>query len=238
MSHDLDIEARKFADKIQEILNGTITSDIKISVSKPFENYQVLDIAPEGSKIGKFALVPITSFLQEGEEPWLWLLVWYQVKLVGPKKYFGVDSSGFGLSVSKDTGRPIVRIEFDRDKGFEPDHEGTGFHTRNSAHVQIHGESADFGYVKGRLNLGPKKKLQDIHFPVGGRRFRPTLEDFIEFLHAEGLIPALKPDAREILNSSRRDWRRIQLAAAIENDLIDAIQAIEDLGYEVIPKSQ
>lgn len=120
MSHDLDIEARKFADKIQEILNGTITSDIKISVSKPFENYQVLDIAPEGSKIGKFALVPITSFLQEGEEPWLWLLVWYQVKLVGPKKYFGVDSSGLDFPYQKIPGDLLLELNSTETKVLNP----------------------------------------------------------------------------------------------------------------------
>jgi hypothetical protein len=234
MLPDLKSQAESFAHKIEAILNGTVTSEAKIVVTENFANHEVLDIVPEGSKVGKFALIPITSFLAAGEEPWLWLRVWFQVKLIGPKGHFGIESSSFGFTVSKESSRPIVRIEFDRDKGFEPDHDGVGLHVRNAAHVQIHGESNDLGYVKGRLGLNPKKTLADIHFPVGGRRFRPTLEDFIEFLHAEQLIPELKPDAREVLNSNREEWLKIQLKAAIENDIDTSLEALKNLGYKII----
>ena len=48
------------------------------------------------------------------------------------------------------------------------------------------------------------RRLEKFHIPVGGRRFRPTLEDFIEFLHAEGFDPT----PRRLAGGDRRaPWR-------------------------------
>lgn len=50
--------------------------------------------------------------------------------------------------------------------------------------------------------------MQRLHFPVGGRRFRPILEDVIEFLIAEKLA---EPRARwaDALGRERANYQRL-----------------------------
>ena len=47
-------------------------------------------------------------------------------------------------------------------------------------------------YASGLLGRPLVTDLSKLHFPSGGRRFRPTIEDFIEFLAQETLIPTPK----------------------------------------------
>ena len=93
----------------------------------------------------------------------------------------------FALVIDEATARPAVRLEYDRDFGSEPDDTRLGVHRRSAAHVQIHGASEELAYAQAVSGLR-LRRLEMFHIPVGGRRFRPTLEDFIEFLHAEKLI--------------------------------------------------
>ncbi len=62
---------------------------------------------------------------------------------------------------------------------------------------------------------------------MGSRRYRPTLEDFIEFLILEGLTEA-RAGWREVLDAGRDAYRRVQLRAAIRRDPLTALGAIRD----------
>jgi hypothetical protein len=96
------------------------------------------------------------------------------VKLEEPYPYLTVQTSVFALAVAERDGNPAVRIEFDRDRGYEPEDTKQQGHKRSAAHVQIHGVSAEISYLQGRQKAGKLNPLQDFHFPVGGRRFRPS----------------------------------------------------------------
>jgi hypothetical protein len=83
------------------------------------------------------------------------------------------------------------------------------------------------------VNGQQPRPLEKFHVPVGGRRFRPSLEDFIEFLHAEKLLPTLHHGWREVLAETRGDWLRRQLQAAVRNDPDIAAEQLVSMGYEV-----
>jgi hypothetical protein len=79
------------------------------------------------------------------------------------------------------------------------------------------------------------RPLDKFHIPVGGRRYRPSLEDFIEFLHAERLLPTLREGWRELLAETRGDWLRRQLRAAVRNDPDSAAEQLTAMGWNVGP---
>lgn len=78
--------------------------------------------------------------------------------------------------------------------------------------------------------------MEEVHFPVGGSRFRPTLEDVLQLLIEEFGVTA-KDHWQVALRERRSSWERKQLAAAVRDDPAQAIKTLERLGY-VIHKSQ
>ena len=76
--------------------------------------------------------------------------------------------------------------------------------------------------------------LSSLHLPIGGERFRPCLEDFLQFLvvdcgvdHHEGWF--------EPLTRGRERWRRKQLAAVVRDVPGEAALALRELGWTVTP---
>ena len=57
------------------------------------------------------------------------------------------------------------------------------------AHLQICATSESWEEA-GMRHDGDTRLLSKLHLPVGGRRFRPTLEDILEFLIVERLVEA------------------------------------------------
>jgi len=58
------------------------------------------------------------------------------------------------------------------------------------------------------------------HLPVGGRRFRPSLEDVVEFAIAELNVDAKDGYAQRI-EEGRERWRCLQVKAAIRDVIRD-----------------
>ena len=129
--------------------------------------------------------------------------------------------------------RSAFRIEYDRDKGSEPDNSKLGVHARSAAHVQIHGHSEEIGYIQGLNGNNKLRNLSDFHFPVGGRRFRPSLEDFIEFIHSEKLVTTLNSGWQNVLAENRGHWLEIQLKSAVRAQPDVAIKQLTEMGYQV-----
>lgn len=80
------------------------------------------------------------------------------------------------------------------------------------AHLHVAGSRDDLDAVY----LGDDRKtrkLRDLHLPVGGKRFRPTLEDLIEFMATEETVLP-HTGWRTTLDDHRAKWETIQLKAA------------------------
>lgn len=74
--------------------------------------------------------------------------------------------------------------------------------------------------------------LADLHFPLGGDRFRPCLEDVLQMLIREfGMDCA--PQAMDAIDAGRQRWRDRQLMAAVRDHPEAAATALRSLGYRV-----
>jgi hypothetical protein len=135
-------------------------------------------------------------------------------------KYLTVERSAWVVS-----GGPEAEYEF-----FHYDYErGKDHYTE--AHLQVEGVNSHLEQLLegcGRTRTA----LSKLHLPVGGKRFRPALEDVLEFLIDEGIVDA-KPYARDVLERERTEFRRLQLKAAIRRDPDTAAAALRGLGYGV-----
>lgn len=230
---DLIEESEKFAHVLTEVVNGTVAAGARFVVT-PFDGpTQLAWVFPEGSSPAKVSLIPIVCGLPDGDAPQLWLRTSFQVRLDDHEDHLAVQRSVFGLVIDHTTGRPAIRVEYDRDQGNEPDDLTPARHRRSAAHVQIHGSSEELAYVQGLNGDRQLRGLEKFHVPVGGRRFRPSLEDFIEFLWVERLIPRLHDGWQDVLTRHRTNWLTLQLRAAVRNEPETAVAQLEAMGYEV-----
>jgi hypothetical protein len=134
--------------------------------------------------------------------------------------YLAVHKSTFELLGFSDR-QPIARLDFVRD-----------VHTVPAAHWNIHAERGTVSRLLGRTNPDHAGVLSALHFPVGGARMRPCLEDFLQFLLHEFLIDVL-PDTPAVLAEGRERWRRRQVGALVRDAPDEAVRVLTELGYGV-----
>jgi hypothetical protein len=109
-------------------------------------------------------------------EPKIWLGFSMRLEQDFEDKYLMVRQSIMLLSASADPTDTLLHYDYERDKADDyPD-----------AHLQICATSEAWKKVGVRTD-GSERLLERMHLPVGGRRFRPTLEDIVEFLITEKL---------------------------------------------------
>jgi len=151
--------------------------------------------------------------------------------------YLALDREGLHLKVQKSTfavysvldRTPIVRLEYDAAMTRVP-----------AAHWHIHAERGAFSHLLARAHavgaghVTRPHELSSLHFPVGGERFRPCLEDFLEFLVSECGV-----DARSgwdgAVRRGRSDWRKRQLRALTRDAQQEAAETLTALGWTVTP---
>jgi hypothetical protein len=76
--------------------------------------------------------------------------------------------------------------------------------------------------------------MESLHIPTGGSRFRPSLEDVIEFLIRDCKFDA-EQDWEDAVRVGRERWRRKQLRSAVRDAPQDAAEALTKLGYKIEP---
>ncbi|MFF6791087.1 hypothetical protein ACFY9C_18655 [Streptomyces filamentosus] len=125
----------------------------------------------------------------------------FQLHMDPEGEYLTVYKSFFGVFRDETTKVGLVHFDYERDKadGY-PD-----------AHLQVHGDSE---FLAESL---PDRPLAKLHFPVGGKRFRPCLEDVIEFLIVEDLVVGASGWS-EALAPGRERFQRNQLRAAMRRN--------------------
>ena len=124
-------------------------------------------------------------------------------------------------------GAPAIRFEYERDKSSVP-----------AAHIHVHG---DGGLLSPGLMKNGKKgsrtgDWQNLHLPVGGHRFRPSLEDFLYFVINECGFRG-RAEWEDTLLTSRVSWLDKQCAAATRDAPDVAAEALRALGYQVTAPS-
>ena len=135
--------------------------------------------------------------------------------------YVRIQSSSIGLCLTP-TGRCLVRVEYDRNKGRD----------RPEAHVQVDADGALWGKAL-TLSGQEVRHLHSLHIPAGGRRFRPTMEDFVEFLLAEKFVKPSTQDWRSVLAAKRAMWEERQARAAARRHQHAVADTLRQLGWAV-----
>ena len=140
-----------------------------------------------------------------------------------------LDDSGEFLTTSRstytlradDASTPIITYDFVR----EPPN------PYPEAHVHVHGQSGALQRMLDSCGLEDRKPA-DLHIPVGGRRFRPCLEDIIEFCILEELVTP-RDGWREVLDDGRREYHEQQLRAAVRRFPTHAAAVLSNEGWQV-----
>lgn len=140
------------------------------------------------------------------------------------------DLTAHGLAPeNKPSAEPVVRIDYERNPRAVP-----------ASHINIHSHHPwlqwiqTLGHPKSR-SVKNAPRTEALHFPTGGHRFRPSLEDVIEAL-VDDFTLDIAPGGRATLHQQRASFRERQLAAAVGDDPETAARALRRLGYVVTRK--
>ncbi len=220
----LPIQARGFAEKIQHVLNCTITDGITISSVVNTQRNPNSAIVGYGIAKNSPALKAIPLRLTRAKAD-LYLNAAFTLSLDDQEKYLMVTKSIFGLYLEDDFKSLLVHWDYERNPS-------DGY---PRGHLQIDGVSDNFNSLleirsNGSMNGHVRTKLADIHFPVGGRRFRPVLEDVIEFLIFHDLVDS-RQGSTEVIQESREEWDEIQAKAAVRRFPEAAKSQLMDMGF-------
>lgn len=223
-------QARQFAEEVQDLLARTVCPSVE------------LDLQEAPTARGLSVVIRITKRESNGRRscyltveniPLLELEISYRIFLERKLRYLRVEESHFQIQTTK--GRPLFRYDYVS----HPESPAIPV-----AHIQIHAHRDELLHAmyvsnKSRSKRSKKKDLDPasprglhmIHFPLGGARFRPCLEDVIELVIHEFGVDA-QPGWEECVASGRIAWRHIQLAAAVRDDPDTARRTLEALDKE------
>lgn len=145
--------------------------------------------------------------------PRLSLALSYRLVADDAGQYLMVESSFMGLSMDRHLDKILLHYDYEREKA-------DGY---PEAHLQIVAESEAWATAcpQGRA-------LDRLHLPVGGRRYRPTLEDLVEFLIREDLAEGRKGWESPV-QKGREGFHQKQMRAAIRRDPQTAREILDEL---------
>lgn len=145
----------------------------------------------------------------------------YKLCVDSSGQHLAVEHSSFVLKATLDRA-PIIRWDYDREPRSKP-----------SSHVQITAHRGALSHLLSRLDHRTPHSIESLHMPMGGDRFRPCLEDIVEFLIRDcGFQGADGWQAS--VREGRAKWRRIQTRAVVRDSPGEAVAALTAMGYSVI----
>lgn len=218
MSAHLDRLAREFAGGISDLLNCTVTHGIRLS-----HRLERRDLAVAGPGVRAKGTGDHSIRLTTGARtPAAFLRLRYTLTL---------DDDG-SLTVWKSTVK-VCADDGGRQTLVRYDYHARPTNPYAAAHVQVAGASPALQVIRRRA---PEVagELERLHFPVGGRRFRPSLEDVIEFLVVER-IATPHPGWEQAIGPHRRGWHEAQSKVVVRRHPDWASEALAGAGWTVRP---
>jgi hypothetical protein len=215
---DVEAAALNFAQEVQDLLDGVlpvptlVPADDRVVQASTLvggRRYQVQTATKHGQIV-----------LTKDDQPLAHLRVMFQCTADAAGEYLAIERSDFGL-YSIDGRLPIFRLDFRRD-----------MHTAPSCHWNVHAESGPASRLLTLGNPNHPGAFSKLHFPVGGPRMRPCLEDFLGLLLHEFGVDRL-PDATTVLCEGRERWRRRQIGTSVRDAPEEAARVLKELGYTV-----
>lgn len=206
---DLEQEAGEFAAYLQTLLDGVLPGKRVVRVQELGGRYTI-GTDPE----------PIPLTVKGRKLATLRLLMACCADSSG--RYLAVAESQY-LLLSVLTRAPLLRFHYRRDARTTP-----------SAHWHLDGERGAMSHLLAHAGAKRPHRLDSLHLPVGGDRYRPCLEDFLQFLIDECGIDAAS-GWRRVVEDGRERWRRLQIRTLVRDAPADVAEALERLGYTVTP---
>lgn len=206
--------AEGFAKDLIRLLNSTVCEDAYVgTVERSFD-----DTVSFGTGLWPGTAAQNVRMRTVGDCP-CWLRI-SGLLFLDPAGYLTVSKSAY-MVLAGDPPVELFHYDYERDKPHYPD-----------AHMQV---SASGDTWEELLIASGKRadSLSKLHLPVGGKRYRPALEDILESLIAEGILEP-KSGWERVLEDSRAEFRRRQLKAAIRRDPDTAVAALQALGYKIV----
>ena len=208
-SPDLHLLARNFADSISSLLNATITDGLRLSPVMPTGGKGIVFL---GFKLAKDSLIAEEAFplVSTNRQP-LFMSVYFRLELDPEARYLTVGSSSFGVYESADMSAgsgALFRYEYERNKA-------DGY---PEAHL----------HARGDWSLG-SVPASSTHLPLGDRRYRPCLEDLVQYLIVEGACTPRSEHWRATLDATRTKFHELQFRAAIRRNPDLARAALAEL---------
>lgn len=196
--------AQEFAAEVVDTLHGTIADDPPVRAEIRGDRVLIAALDDEGNTVS----IPLVV----ADEHRLDLRVSFRCIFDSTGEHLAVEQSELSLILPL-VRHPVVRFDYVRHRDWAP------------AHVQLHAESSTVGYLRALAGKAPE--TWRLHLPVGGRRFRPSLEDVIEFAVREfGVEP--KDGWVDRLEEGRARWRLVQVKSAIRDAITDDPDRIAD----------
>lgn len=235
----IDLQASDFAEKIThvaQIFAGEKAHDYKSEIM-PSENGWLVEIH---NRQRGFTL-------NADEEDAFLVKAHWTCSSDRTGQWLKVERSSFGVFLAKRPDRPLFRYDFQSDYGenlpkahihFQADHpdmDPTQAMQDTEESLSHLGEGSKRARRRAKHRKEPK--VSGLHFPVGGTRFRPALEDILLMMIEEyGVVPvSMSPvDAKKELRRSLSDWRLAQAQAVIRDTPLLALDFFEDEGFQVV----
>jgi hypothetical protein len=222
----LEEKATAFADTLTSVTRGVLGQDSPVFSARNLNDR--IRVAPMASD-GRSMRIPVRIDGQRCMN----LHVQHLCCWDGAEQFIAVEKTDVHVFF-EGSEEPLLRYEYVRDSKEPP-----------GAHLQVHAHRDEMAYLlrlaekkKGRpaaqLRKGKLPRMAEIHFPVGGHRFRPSIEDVLMLLEREFSID-VEPDWQQVIHAELRKWRRFQLRAAVRDAHETAADVLRGLGYKVEP---
>lgn len=216
-SDQTEEQAIDFAQRLENMLtevlgqpsDGQYTADPQGARKKRSASYLIKTRNPQG--------IPLTV----GGSTILRLSYRYQCSCRDSNSYLQVDESAITLRAESDPHSAIpaahINIHASNDSA-------------TKAMLACGSKSQDKNRRKAFLEKGTFPTFSSLHFPVGGDRFRPGLEDVLQMAIYEFGIDA-QPQWQQAIEQSRAEYRTRQISALVCEFPDIAYQALSQNGY-------
>ena len=223
MTDAIEDPASEFAEDLRALLTAFVGSDVPFEV----EQHQ-----PKDGRAAQLVIKPAQFVvLKVRDRNLISLDISFYCQMDQQNEFLVVAKSKVAVHAgSRPDGEPMVRFEYERSARNKP-----------VAHLQVHAHSDRFTTLMTLAKGEKRKQSQDpfeatrlaaLHFPMGGHRFRPGVEDVLEMVEREfGAKPS--PTWKWTRDALRAKYRRAQTAAAVRDCPSAAVSALERLGFSV-----
>lgn len=169
--------------------------------------------------------------LRVSGDPLLQLKVRFECDWDTPGHYMAIHRSEFHILAHRER-EPLFRYEFMRSAADGMPCAHLQIHAHRDALSSVMARAGDRSRRSRRRKTSRFHRMSELHFPLGGARFRPPLEDVLHMLVEEFGVDA-EDEWRQHLAEGRADWRRFQTRAVVRDAPAEAVAVLRSMGYQV-----